>query len=98
MSAPVQNLLTIQSQAHSEAIARRVSCAVAATVTCEQFAIVDPVTEIPALLNIAFAADRLRAAAAKAVKGDDIDAYVTADNRLRELLEQFKGTEAGDAL
>lgn len=81
-----------------DVLARRVGRGIAASVVCEQFAITDPVTEIPALLNIAFAAARHLAAAEKAMAGDDIAAYVTASSRLRELLEQFKGTESGDAL
>lgn len=77
---------------------RRLARGISAALVCEQFAMAEPATEIATLINIAFAAARLRDAAARAVKGDDIGAYVTADNRLRELLEQFAGTEAGDAL
>jgi hypothetical protein len=80
------------------AASRRTGRAIAAGVACEQFAIYDPVSEIPALINIAFAAARLQAAAAKAIHGNDIPAYMTADARLRELLEQFKGTETGELL
>jgi hypothetical protein len=75
------------------AATRRLGIGIGAAIVCEQYALSDPASDIPALINIAFAADQLRQAAARAVNGDDIAAYVTADNRLRELLEQFAGTQ-----
>ena len=66
--------------------ARRVGRGIAAAMACEDLGIADPLAELPLLVDIADAALRASRAAGPAIKGNDIPAFIDADNRLSELL------------
>lgn len=69
-----------------EASATRLGRGIGAALICEDLGITDPASELPLLIEIATAAAVLQRAAASAVAGDDIGAYVGADNALRALI------------
>ncbi|HCZ48670.1 MAG TPA: hypothetical protein DCZ11_06665 [Gammaproteobacteria bacterium] len=66
--------------------ARRVGRGIAAAMACEDLGITDPLAELPLLVDIADAALRASRAAGPAIKGNDIPAFIDADNRVADLI------------